>query len=370
MGNLMGIINTVESSRILREMTLHRPLATVPFGGKYRMIDFILSGMVNSAIDNIGILAPYQHRSLLDHLRSGRDWQLGRKKDGLTLLPPPYDPKEKGLEFDWHHFHSNLDFLQKSRQEFVIVASAGVIGNFDFSLPFRFHTEVKADITCLYQKQPSGDQDCPNCILLDIGNDNRVTAIRFSPPQGDNTNFFLGMFMLRKGLLIQLIQTCFAENAADCLFRVISNHLQQLKVYAYLYPGHIARIHCLHSYYRHSMDLLDPKIWRELFQPGKIYTKSKDEAPAKYVGQAKATNALVAGGCSIKGTVDHSILFHRVIVDEGTHIKNSILMPNTAVAKNACLEHVICDKDVRISAGICLKGSRENPLFLKKGTVI
>jgi glucose-1-phosphate adenylyltransferase len=371
MNNIMGIINVVENSYALNEITLHRPLATVPFGGRYRLIDFVLSGMVNSGIDNIGILAPYRHRSLFDHLRSGKDWNLARKRDGLTLLPPPDVQAQNLPECDMQNLYCNLEFLQRSQQEFVLVSSAGVVGNFDFAKPFQFHEESKADITLLYKKQQFGDEDCSNCILLGIGNDNRVTDIWIRPSQIDKTNFFLGMFILRKELLISLVKDCLTKGDVDCILRAISNNLSHLKVHAYHYQGYLARIHCLQSYYQHSMELLKPQIWRDLFfQPGKIYTKVKDEAPAKYIGHAKMTNALVSGGCSIKGTVEHSILFRRVTVGDGAHINNSILMANTEIGPQVYLDHVICDKDVRISAGTHLCGEKDRPLVLKKGTII
>ncbi|HMM19107.1 MAG TPA: glucose-1-phosphate adenylyltransferase subunit GlgD [Selenomonadales bacterium] len=370
MNNAMGIINLVESNQALNEITLHRPLATVPFGGRYRLIDFALSGMVNSGITNVGILAPFQQRSLLDHLRSGRDWQLALKKDGLALLPPSYGQPEPLPENDVRNFYNNLDFLKKSRQEYVLVTSPNVVGNLDFVTPLQAHQDSGADITFLYQRQDSSERDCPNCALLDIGADSQVTGIRFGHDSDEGTDFFAGTFILRKELLVKLIKDCYAKGVGS-LLQGLAGQLPRFRTSAYAYSGYLARIHCLRSYYRYNMALLQPEVWQALFaQPRQIYTKIRDEAPAKYTRDSRVTNAIVAGSSTIRGTVDSSVLFRRVTVGEGAQVRRSVLMSNTEVGKNAVLEHVICDKDVRITDGKCLRGTPDQPLVLKKGTVV
>ena len=190
MNDVMGIINMVENSQALNEITLHRPLATVPFGGRYRLIDFALSGMVNSGVTNVGILAPFQQRSLLDHLRSGKDWRLSLKKDGLAFLPPSYGQTEHLPESDIRNLHSNLDFLKKSRQEHVIVTSPNVVGNLDFSEALAAHRQSSAEITFLHQAKGPDELDCGNHVAIDVDGDGRVIQV------GSGSELFTGTFIL------------------------------------------------------------------------------------------------------------------------------------------------------------------------------
>lgn len=362
--SVIGIVNLVEDSRFLNEITEHRPLATVPFGGRYRLIDFVLSGMTNSGIADIGILAPRQTRSLLDHLRARGS---GDTKDSIILLPPSLSVEEKDL----FNLYSNVDFLHRSRQEFVLIANANVVGNFDYQKMIAFHRQTGADITVLCKQEELNEQECSNCILVDVQPDGRVAALRAKPAVIDGDTFFLGSFIIRKDLLLHLLDACYAEEQPSSLMEVIANNIKGLKVYAHHYDGYSARIHCMHSFFRHNMDLLKPAVWSQLFgQPRPIFTKIKDEAPSKYVGQAKVVNALIAGGCKIEGTVENSVVFRNVRVAKGARIKDSILMPNTEIGENANLEYVICDKNVRIHSGQNLQGQSTRPVILKKGTVI
>lgn len=370
MNDVMGIINLVGNDYPLEELTQHRPLATVPFGGRYRLIDFALSGLLNSGVDNVGILAPPQQRSVFDHLRSGKDWQLARKKDGLTFLLPTYEQLQDRKAYEVASLHGNLEFLSKSGQNLVMILPGGAVGNFDFRGAFRSHRKTGADVTLLYKQQRAEEYDCGNHIGLDLASDGRVRKVFFQPSPAETEKCFWGALILRKELLTSLIKECYASGMESLIAGLVPQ-LDHLKIRAYHYSGYLARIHCLQSYYRHSMGLLEPEIWQQLFkQPGKIYTKIREENPTKYGDQAEVAHAVIASGCLIRGAVDHSILFRRVAVDQGASITHSILMSNTAIAKNATLEYVICDKDVKVTAGQVIRGQADRPLVIKKGSVI
>ena len=367
----MGIINLAGDSQELSEITQHRPLAAVPFGGRYRLIDVVLSGMVNSGIESVGILTPHQHRSLVDHLRSGADWQFAHKKEGLVLLPPPFSAGDRPVKGDIRNFHGNLDFLQRSSQEYVLVAGANLVGSMNYRDALRFHEETAADITFLYKMEDHTRQDCPNCSVADVQPAGRLAGIRLNPPTLDSGNFLLDTFILKKKLLIELVEGGKGRGKPENILQEIRDNLGHLRARAFHYPGYVARIHCLPSYYRHSLDLLNPANWRQLFtQTGQIYTKVRHDAPTRYTKDARVANVLAAGGCLIAGTVENSLLFQRVRIEPGAQVRGSILMTNSEVAGNAVLENVICDKDVRITVGKTLRGTVNNPLVIKKGTVI
>lgn len=369
MKNVMGIINLHESEQSLPQITRHRPLAGIPFGGRYRLIDFTLSNMVNSGIGNIGILAQSKYRSLLYHLRSGKEWDLERKQDGLFILPPAetFSRKFKG---DIENFHSHLDYIRKSKQKNVIISGTNVLCNINFGEALRYHQAMRANVTVLYEEL-SKPEGFFQGIVLDIRDDGRVVNMRMQPDAAANSNVFLGMYIIEKNLLTQLIEQCIMCGSGDLFRDGLAKNVDALKIYGYLHKGHVARIHSIQNYYRHSMELLKPEILEELFfKSGLIYTKEKDGPPSKYRESAQIQNSLIANGCDIGGKVENSILFQAVKVAKGACIKNCIIMQQCDIQENAHLEYTICDKDVHVSGKRLLIGEKNCPVVITKGAVI
>ncbi|MDD4600182.1 Glycogen biosynthesis protein GlgD [bioreactor metagenome] len=369
MQNVMGIINLNESEELLREVTKHRPLAAVPFAGRYRVIDFILSSMVNSGIQNVGILVLSKYRALMDHLRSGKEWDLARKRDGLFILPPAEtQPCGSG---DIENFYRNLDYIKSSRQQYVLIAGSNTICNLNFKKAFQFHQAKQADITVLYKEQEIQQDDFKHCAIVDCDADGRIVDMAVNPSRQESRKVSMKMYLMAKTTLIDLITDCAARGGTDFLMDGIVKNVGKLAIYGYPYKGFMGRIHSVASYYHQNMELLKPDRWQELFfKSGPIYTKVKDEAPVKYKENAHIANAMIANGCVIEGTVENSILFRGVKVELGAYIKDSIIMQKCTIGANAKLENVICDKDVSISAEKWLKGEVNYPLVIEKGTVI
>ena len=368
---LMGIINLYESEELLQELTGNRPLAAVPFGGRYRLIDFVLSNMVNSGITNVGILFKDKYRSLMDHLRSGKEWDLARKRDGLVLMPPAYSSYPasnlRGGEVD--NFFSNLDYIRFSRQEYVVLAGSSILCNLNYRPALDFHRHTGADVTVLYTDNGWAG-DCAGAVLIDLSEGGRVTDMEVAAGGGQQGKMSLGMYIMKRELLINLVEDCVAHGGYDFVKHCLIRGLDNLKIFGFCHNGYVARISSLSNYFQHNMELLNPVVWRELFSSnGLIYTKVKDEPPSKYIGEAKVTNSLVAGGCIIEGRVENSILFRGVTVRKGVHIKNSIVMQKSIIDSGVKLEQVICDKNVHITAKRHLKGDIRYPLVVKKGMV-
>lgn len=374
MATMMGMITLNEEADALRELTLHRPLAAVPFGGRYRLIDFALSNMVNSGISNVGILLRHDYRSLVEHLRSGKDWDLARLQDGLFLLPPP-EPEEQcatpagDLAIFWPH----LDYLKNSRQEYLILADSGVICNLDFRPVLAAHQERHADITVVCKEyggvMPA--EYAARYTMLETAPDGRVTDMAARPGKSKSLKVSLNMYIMARELFIDMLHQCISRGGRDLLKDGMIKNLTSLRVYGWAFTGYAAGIHSVQSYYRHSMELLKPAVSQELFfRCGPVFTKVKNEAPAKYGTAAKVKNALLADGCVIDGTVENSVLFRGVRVARGAAVKNSILMEGTYIEDNAAAEDVICDRNVRITAGKRLKGVRNYPFIITEGAVV
>lgn len=371
MQNVMGIINLNENEDMLREVTKHRPLAAVPFAGRYRIIDFILSSLVNSGVQNVGILVHHKYRALMDHLRSGKEWDLARKRDGLFILPPAESKNGGSSKRDVDNFYSNLDYINSSRQQYVIIAGSNIVCNLNFKKAFQFHQASQADITILYKEQDLAYDDFTQSTILDCSADGRITDLAVNPATVTSGKVSMEMYIMSKQLLVELITNCAARGGSDILMDGIMKNMDRLHIFGYQYKGFMARIYSIQSFYRNNMELLKPERWHELFfKSGPVYTKVKDEAPVKYKEKACVSNAMIANGCVIDGTVENSILFRGVKVGPGAYIKDSIIMQKCQIGANARLENVICDKDVAITAEKWLKGEVNYPLVIEKGITI
>ena len=371
MQNVMGIINLNDGQEFLPELTKGRPLAAIPFGGRYRMIDFILSNMVNSGMQNVGILVQDKYRALMDHLRSGKEWDLARKRDGLFILPPGKshysgDNYRGNVEM----FYNNLDYIESSRQQYVLIAGSHIICNLSYRKAFKFHQDVGADMTLLY-KEHNEDEELRRYGIVDCQGNGRITDIAVNPSRPLSRKVSLEMYIMKKDLLVDLIKDCQARGGQDFIKDIVIKNISTLKMYGYPYKGYVARVECVKSYYKHNMELLKPEKWEELFfKSGLVYTKVKDEAPVKYKENARVANAMIGNGCIIEGRVENSILFRGVTVHKGAYIKDSIVMQKCDIAENAVIDNVICDKNVRITNGKWLKGETNYPLVIEKGSVI
>lgn len=372
MKHVMGVINLSEKDGCpdLKELTRQRCIASIPFGGRYRVIDFVLSNMVNSGIINVGIFTLNKYRSLLDHLGSGKVWDLHRKRDGLFILPPMQHCAAEEPQGDMQYLYDHMDYLKNSSQKTVVITGGNMICNLDYREAVSFHREMKADITVLYKDMGPGREDLSHCKKITLDDDARVVAMEDVAGQLKSRKVFLDMLIVGKPLLLELISSCYGQEGSRVCNLVnhgILANLSSLKIYGFPHRGYLGAIDSLSCYYSHSMDLLKPEISRELFfKPGFIYTKSNDEPPAKYGTGAMVQNSLVANGCQIEGEVRNSILFRGVRVEKGATITDSIVMQKCLIEKGASLDTVILDKEACITPGRQLKGEKENPLVVGK----
>lgn len=374
MKDVLGLINLHENEELLKELTRQRPLAAVPFGGRYRLIDFVLSNMVNSGIVNVGIVVKHKYRSIMDHLRSGKEWDLARKRDGLFILPPPDHTHYANSIYkgDLEHFHTHVDFLERSTQEYVIVAGSHTIYNTDYREAFRYHQEKQADITIFYKDEPPAPgRQYSLATALTVNGDGRVTDIHVATGRLAAGLISMETFIMRKDLLLRIIEDCIARGEYDFVKEGIVKRMGQYRIYGFPFTGYVAKINSVQAYFRATMDLLQPEVWQDLFlKSGPVYTKVKDEPPANYRDQAAVGNVLVANGCVIEGRVENSVLFRSVKVHRGAYVNNCIIMQKCEIGPNAVLENVICDKDVRISGAKRLIGDRNYVLVIEKGMMV
>ena len=373
MNRSMGIIFALGNTGNMLELTKKRAISAIPVGGKYRVIDFPLSNMVNAGIVNIWILAQYNYRSLMDHLGSGKEWDLDRKKGGLFIFPPYLNQSGTG----WYRgtadaLFSNQSYLKRSDEEYVLISDGHLIFKANFNDMLSFHNSKDSDMTIMVnkmnKKEVSSKRLCGQ-VKLD---DNQVITDYVEKPI-DNTSDICSMnvFLIKRKLLISLIQDCIAHGNYDFIVDIVIKSFNKLKVHGFFHSGYYKSMSTIEDYYDFNMDLLNPSLLKELFvDNGKIFTKIKDEVPAKYNEEADVKNSIVADGCVIEGKVENSVLFRGVVVNRGVTIKNSIIMQDSIIDLNSSLEYVIVDKEVRITENKHLRGESTCPLIIGKKAII
>jgi glucose-1-phosphate adenylyltransferase len=360
----LGIVNLDENEDKITELTRSRPLASIPIAGRYRIIDFILSNLTNAGIKSIGIFSKMQSRSLMDHLSNGRPWDLNRKIDGLRFFN--FTTTEPHTD-DITNFSNNLEYLYRARQEYVILASSYMICNIDFKDVLNKHIKSGYDITMVYKKTEDSDMNFSNCEVLNIDKEGNVLSIGKNIGNQKNVNIGMGMYIMKKELLINIINECVSIGRYRKVKSYIYNHLDKLKVRSHEFTGYLACINSLKSYYKASMDLLNNEINKELFsQESPIYTKTNDEVPVIYSKDCVVKNSIIANGCLIEGVVENSIISRRVKISKGAVVKNCVIFQNCTIGENAKISNIITDKYVNIGYNKELTGDITIPLVVEK----
>jgi glucose-1-phosphate adenylyltransferase len=360
----MGILMLNENDELIKRLTRNRPLASVPFGGRYRIIDFVLSNMVNAGVSNIGIFTDGKTRSLMDHLGSGKPWDLARKLNGLFIFNFGYSNIYMN---EIETLKNNIEYFYKSKEEYAIVSSSNMVCNIDYKAAAEYHEASGSDITVLYKKITDGRVNFIDCSVLNIDKNNNVLSVGKNIGTEDENNICMEMFLMKKKTLINLILECIKTGYYSSIKEAIYKKLDTLYVNAYEFTGYLSCISCINSYYKANMDLLDLKLNKELFfSKGLIYTKSQDEAPTHYSDSSNVSNSLIANGCIVEGNVENSIIFRRVKIHKDAEIKNCIIMQNCEIKAGAKLTNIIIDKHIVIEEGKELKGDIDFPLVVEK----
>lgn len=347
-------------------------MASIPFASRYRMIDFILSSMVNCGIDNISIMANNNYQSLMDHLGSGREWDLVRKNGGLNIFPPFAEKSTKRYIGRVGALSNLLDFLRRQKEKYVILSDTNLAANFDFNAMINAHVSSGADVTIAYREQeiPEGfrhtsDNTKGYYYTLGISN-GRISKIYVNSKDDGIQNFSINIYVIERELLIRLVNEASVLGQEYFERDILLPQLDKLNVQAYKYDGYTAYISSIKSYFDENMKLLDDHNLDALFDPAPIYTKIRDDNPTAYLEGSKATNVMVADGCLIEGEIENSVLFRGAKVGKGAKVKNCILMQDTIIEAGADVEYLITDKNVTVTAGKELKGTDTFPVYIAK----
>ncbi len=365
--NVLGLIFSNMHDSAIPNLTKSRTMGSVMFGGRYRLIDFPLSNLVNSGVAQIGVITKSNYQSLLDHIGSGREWDLSNKNGGLHLLPPfshvgsgIYRGRIEALSGVW-------SFVEKSNAKYIIMTDCDVATTIDYAPILKKHIETGADITSVYAKISTTDAEVIDGTVFNTNAEGRITDVLINPEIAGEFKISLNMYVVKKDFLGKIVKDCTSRGITSFETAVLQGKKDELKIYGYEHTGYFSRIDSMDSYYKENMALLNLENRTNLFRNEMpVYTKVRDNGPVKYGIGSKTKNSLIADGCIIDGTVENSVLFRGVKVGKGAVVKNCILMQGTVIGNNCEVEAVITDKCAEITEGHSLMGSESYPLYVGK----
>lgn len=338
------------------EMTRRRTIASIPYGCRYRLVDFPLSNMVNSDITNVGIITHYNYQSLMDHIGNGKDWDLARRSGGIKLLPPFVAAYEnaganKLYENRLEALMGAVNFVNRCGADYIVLSDCDAIINIDLGAVVEDHVKSGAYMTIVTKKLLDESYHFSQPVaVLKIGEDNRITDLEDRCPEAGNVTVSTNIMVISRTDLQIVLQEAAARGLKSFHKDVIAKNLKKKVIRAYPFDGWYSPISSLEEYFESSMRLLDADVRRDLFGNAdrQIYTKIRNSSPTKYAEGAEVKNSLLADGCVIEGTVENCILFRNVHIGKGTVVKNCILLQDTYVGSNVQLNCVITDKNVVI----------------------
>lgn len=371
MGNVLGLVFANMHDTTLGDMTKNRTMGSVMFGGRYRLIDFPLSNMVNSGISEVGVITKSNYQSLLDHLGSAREWDLARKKGGLYILAPFGNVESTLYRGRIEALYGAMSFIKHSRAKYVILSDCDVVTNIDYKPIVAAHIESGADITAVAHTGVYSSDDIKTSTVFNVDADKNVTSVLINPDISGTCTTSLNVFVMSMDFLIETVNDAMARGNVSFERNILQEKCRELKIKIYEYDNYFSKLNSPESYFKSNMALLEPENARKLFVPKRsIYTKVSDNAPVKYDLDSKVSNSLIADGCIIEGEVENSVLFRGVKVGKGAKVKNCILMQGTVVGDNAELNYLITDKNVSICENHILTSSPQYPMYVGKGASV
>jgi glucose-1-phosphate adenylyltransferase len=376
--NAAGIIFSNLDDNNISELTRQRTMASIPFACRYRLIDFALSNMVNSGITNISVITRYNYHSLMDHIGTGKDWDLARRTSGIKILPPYItayaNPSTPLYNTRLEALKSVIHSIRNIQEELVVFSDCDVVCNFDIDALIKQHVDNSADITMVVKNVPHDDKFTDTSVVIKSDENGQITDIfKKTPDTKGNVDACLYIWVMKKELLLSIMSDAIAHEYTSFSHDIIAKNIGKLNMQVYRYNDFSATIDTFDNYFQSSMELLNNDSVRDsLFgiEDRPIFTKVRNSPPTKYANGSCVSNSLIADGCIIEGEVDNCILFRGVKIGHGAVVKNSILFQDTVVSDNVYLNCVVTDKNAVIRDGRVLSGHETMPIYVEKARMI
>ena len=367
----VGLIFSNIHDNNIPELTKMRTLGSVPFGGRYRLVDFALSSMVNSGITKIGIVTHNNYQSLMDHLGNGKDWDLARRSGGIKILPPYISAFENAASNKYYSSRleallGTVNFFNRCNEDYVVMSDCDVICNVDLNDVIEQHIRTEEDITFVTKMTTHSSHETVSVVECD--KDGIITDIVDRKNVSKKSRVYINIMVLKRTYLLNVLEIAISRGYTSFMQDIVRKNIKKEKYMIYDYQGCYAHIGSMESYFDCSMQLLESETREQLFgiKNRPVLTKIRNSAPTRYCDGAKVSNSVVAEGCVIEGTVENSIIFRGVHVGKGAVVKNCILFQDTYVCQNAELNCVITDKNVMIKDKRKLSGHQTMPFYIGK----
>jgi len=362
-----GIIFSNIYDNAMGELTKKRASASLPIGGRYRLIDFMLSNMVNSGIVSVGVLTKYNYRSLLDHLGSGSEWDLNRINGGLFILPPFTSGDQSEPRGKFEAMYNAIPFLNRVKTDYVILCDACVICKIDFDKVIEEHIASGADITVVANREnrefKMGEQD----VSFEFANEKLKDIFIGHRPSEENP-VSMGICVIGRERLVKEVENYVSKGRYSFEKDFMQPEFVEgnLKVGVYEFNGTVLRNRDISSYFKNNLKLMEDKIRKEFFslnQP--VYTKVRYEVPSVYGEECVVNDCFIADGCKILGEAENSVLFRDVILEKGAKVKNCVVMQGAKIFTGADIENAIIEKNTVINANEKYKGGINSPVIVR-----
>lgn len=367
----VGLIFSNIHDNNIPELTKMRTLGSVPYGGRYRLIDFAISSMVNSGISKIGIVTHNNYQSLLDHLGNGKDWDLARRSGGIKILPPYISSFENAASNKYYSSRleallGTVNFFNRCKEDYVVMSDCDVICNIDLNDVIEQHVNTGADITFVTKQTTPAPHETVRVVECD--SDGNITDIVDKKNVIGETRVYINIMVVKRSYLLNVLDIAIGRGYTSFIQDVVRKNIGKESYKVYDYKGCYAHIGSMEGYFECSMKLLETDMREQLFgiKNRPILTKIRNSAPTRYCEGAKVTNSVVAEGCVIEGTVENCIIFRGVHIGKGAVVKNCVLFQDTYICPNANLNCVITDKNVVIKDKRILSGHETMPFYIGK----
>ena len=371
MCNALGIVNFPGSNVKVKGLQDFRPVAAFSFLGRYRMVDFPLSNMSNSGIEDIHIHLKNRPRSVISHVGLGRQYNINPKRGGVKILYGENFPESEFYNTDVASFRANLRDMNKSTKDYVVIAPSYMVCSIDYSEVVDAHVASGADITVVYKTVDDAKERFIDCNTVEINKQKGILGFEKNRGAYKTRNVSLDTYVLSKKLFLELIEEAAQTSALYWFVDIVNDKCAELDVRGFQYKGYLAAITDLTSYYKTNMELIDPTVAEELFkEEWPILTRTNDSAPSMYLKDSKVRRSVVSNGCHIEGEVENTIVGRGCTIKKGAVVKNAVLMPGVVVGEDAYLDNVVVDKDVTITKVKTVQGVCGSPAYVRRGDKI
>ncbi len=371
MANILGIVN-FESDRVNVEgLSDFRPVAAISFLGRYRVIDFVLSNMVNSHINQIKILVKYKPRSLIDHIGGGTQYNINSKTGSLQILYADQQIANKMYYTDIALLNQYKLYIEDSHCDYVVIAPSYMICKIDYQQVLRQHLQTGADVTCVYKEIEECGDNYVSCHNLYMNDEGWVIDAKVNHGGAGKKNISMEAYLCSKEVFFKILETATKDSGLYSLRTYLGNNPTDFKMHGYKYEGYFACLNSLKSYFNTSMELIDHEKAKGLFSKDwPIYTKTNDSAPAFYSKDANVKNCLIANGCVVQGELENCILGRGVKIKKGAKIKNSVILPGAIIGEDSNLEYTVVDKSAQVKCVKDIVGDQDHILYIKRRDIV